>query len=61
MAGGTRRKRQAGGVVLPECILGGEGNIDRSQEVPGAVTSLRLDNLSEFSNSCGCVGCTFCF
>ena len=46
MAAGGRRRRQVG-ELLPECIFGGEGNIDRTVVVPGTNTSLPLDQLSE--------------
>ena len=46
MAAGGRRRRQIG-ELLPECIFGGEGNIDRMAVVPGTNTSLSLDQLSE--------------
>ena len=49
MANGTqqgRTRRQAGGEVLSECVMGGEENIDRSQDVPGNTTQLLLEELS---------------
>ena len=46
-AGEGRRRRQAGSVILPECILGGQGNINRTQRVAGTETSLLLTNLSQ--------------
>ena len=56
MASGVeqRRRRQIGGNVLPECIMGGPENINRTVEVPGDQNYLLLEDLSEPR----IVGCT---
>ena len=51
---GQRRRRQTGGDILPECIMGGPENINRTVEVPGDQTYLLLEDLSEPR----IVGCT---
>lgn len=44
-----RRKRQTSMIVVnPDCIKGGQGNIDRNFNISGDVTSLDLTDLSEF-------------
>ena len=46
-SGAGRRRRQAGGQILPECIIGGAQNINRTVEVPGSQQSLLLEDLSK--------------
>ena len=47
-----RRRRQAGNAIVPECILGGSGNIDRTETVDGTQTSITLQDLSMFNELC---------
>lgn len=47
-AGEGRGRRQAGSMILPECIMGGEDNINRTEIVDGTETSLLLTNLSQY-------------
>ena len=44
-----RRRRQAGNAIVPECILGGSENIDRTETVDGTQTSITLQDLSMFN------------
>ena len=47
-----RRRRQAGNAIVPECILDGPGNIDRTETVDGTQTSITLQDLSMFNELC---------
>ena len=49
------RRRQTGGVIVPECIMGGEGNIDRTEIVTGQETFLLLTELSKFTLKMVCI------
>ena len=46
-----RSRRQM--AIIPECILGGEGNIDRVTTVEGMETSVNLTDLSMLSMTLG--------
>lgn len=47
-AGEEGRGRRQAESILPECIMGGQGNINRTEIVPGTETSLWLTNLSQY-------------